>query len=362
MKLERLHYIDAIRGLAILMVIVHHANQQGFVPLPNKLAVFLSLGTRGVQLFFIASAFTLFRSYKNRSNTEKRPIKNFFIRRFFRIAPIYYLAIVYFMFHDSFGVPYWLGNQPYISIYNEVSNVLFIHGFSPYWINSLVPGGWSIAVEMMFYALFPLLFFKIRNISDAFVFFNITLIFKLVLQEIFIYFQWVPANLIGREFLFYYLPAQLPIFAIGLIMYFLIENLENIRLVSSKLMLLSLVLLLLQMGSAFDFLYLNHLVFSILFSIFIVVLSRGKLSFVSNKVLMYIGKISFSMYIIHFIIISWLKHFNLIDFFNDYLLNYITRLVLILLLSIFFSTITFRLVEVPFQNLAKKIIRKMEFN
>lgn len=123
---QKLNYIDALRGgIAILMVIVHHTSQQGSVATPYWFGKLCSLGTRGVQLFFVASAFTLYRSYRNRVLDENKHVKNFFIRRFFRIAPIYYLAILYFIFHKQIGVPYWLGNQPLISSSNIVSNVFF---------------------------------------------------------------------------------------------------------------------------------------------------------------------------------------------------------------------------------------------
>jgi peptidoglycan/LPS O-acetylase OafA/YrhL len=38
-----------------------------------------------------------------------------------------------------------------------VATALFVHGFHPQSINSVAPGGWSIAIEMTFYAVFPLL-------------------------------------------------------------------------------------------------------------------------------------------------------------------------------------------------------------
>jgi peptidoglycan/LPS O-acetylase OafA/YrhL len=62
---KKFDYIDAIRGLAIFMVIVLHTGQYGTSigsSLTNKI---LANGARGVQLFFVASAFTLFLSYNN---------------------------------------------------------------------------------------------------------------------------------------------------------------------------------------------------------------------------------------------------------------------------------------------------------
>ncbi len=44
-----------------------------------------SKGALGVQLFFVASALTLFLSLSSRSGKENDPIRNFFIRRFFEL-------------------------------------------------------------------------------------------------------------------------------------------------------------------------------------------------------------------------------------------------------------------------------------
>ncbi len=358
-KIEKLHYIDAIRGIAILMVLITHTAQQGVVKVPNELSVIFSLGARGVQLFFIASAFTLFRSYKSRG-VERRPRENFFIRRFFRIAPVFYLGILYYIIRIKFDLPFWLGQQSYISNWNIWSNFFFLHGLSPYWINSFVPGGWSITVEMMFYMLFPFLFKKIKNYNDALIFLNVSLIVKLFFQEFLQYFVSIPDALIWREFLYYYLPCQLPIFALGLVMYFVIENRSVLADLNSKMILLFLVLLPLQIGSHFDFLYLNHIIFGVLFVFFGFLLSKGKLKFFSNVVTRYVGKISFSIYIIHFIVISWLARFNLVDFCDYYLLNFLIRFLVITSLSVVLSSLSYNWIEIPFQNFAKKLISKRE--
>ena len=49
---------------------------------------------RGVELFFVVSALTLCLSSAARSNREALPTLNFYIRRFFRIAPMFYIAIM----------------------------------------------------------------------------------------------------------------------------------------------------------------------------------------------------------------------------------------------------------------------------
>lgn len=66
-----------------------HGNVQ--LPLPTAMGQVALTGQRGVALFFIVSAFTLFLSYDNRKE-ERHPTRNFFIRRFFRLAPMAFLS------------------------------------------------------------------------------------------------------------------------------------------------------------------------------------------------------------------------------------------------------------------------------
>lgn len=253
-----------------------------------------------------------------------------------------------------YNLSYWQASQPNITIGNVISNFFYCHGLSPYWINSLVPGGWSITVEMFFYVLFAFLFKKIESINSGVMFLNFTLLFKLVLQEFLQYGNFISNSYLWREFIFYYFPSQLPIFALGIILYFLIENPNNIKLVKTKNLAFFVILLPLQIGSKFDFLYLNHIIFGIIFVVFALLLSKGKLNFLSKSFIRYIGKISFSIYIIHFIVIAWLARFHLIDFCNNGLINLSLRFILILSFSILISTLTYRLIEIPLQNLAQK--------
>jgi len=93
--MNRLPFIDALRGLAIFGVFIVHSSQS-IDGLPRWLSSLASQGARGVQLFFVISAFTLFLSLSTRRKNEKRPTLNFFIRRFFRIAPLFYAALLSF--------------------------------------------------------------------------------------------------------------------------------------------------------------------------------------------------------------------------------------------------------------------------
>ena len=94
---HKLQYIDILRGIAILGVIAVHSGQQieNLFPIVRSIS---NYGQLGVQLFFVASALTLCLSMSERN--EKSPF-NFYVRRFFRIAPIYYLAIIFYFFMEN---------------------------------------------------------------------------------------------------------------------------------------------------------------------------------------------------------------------------------------------------------------------
>jgi peptidoglycan/LPS O-acetylase OafA/YrhL len=87
----RYEFVDALRGIAVLGVVALHTTQNFHA---TRIEPLLSLGECGVQLFYIVSAFSLCLSLDQRSRNERHPFINYAIRRFFRIAPLFYLAIM----------------------------------------------------------------------------------------------------------------------------------------------------------------------------------------------------------------------------------------------------------------------------
>src|SRR5262249_45825966 len=125
MDVEHLRSIDAVRGWAIFGVIIAHVSTMSSAGPFQPLA---QLGLRGVQLFFSASALTLFLAF-HRRKSEPASIRNYFIRRFFRIAPFYYLACASWLAY--------LGTGPNGTAPNGVSRLtilltpLFLNGWHP---------------------------------------------------------------------------------------------------------------------------------------------------------------------------------------------------------------------------------------
>jgi peptidoglycan/LPS O-acetylase OafA/YrhL len=347
--MRKLDYIDALRGLAILGVIIVHTDIYGTSNLSDFFKSVVVKGQSGVQLFFIASAFTLFYSFRNRVTTELSPVRNFFIRRFFRIVPLYYIAITYYLIKSDALIPPG-------AIF---ANITFLHAFHPSWISSIVPGGWSIGVEMTFYLALPFLFFRIKNINQAFIFFMIALVVRYILFIAFMKTSFVNESVLWQEYMYLYFPSQLPLFALGIIMYFIICEGQLFNKISGKSILLFSAMILAQLVTGIDLMP-TQVRFGLGFLVLGIALSRFKFKLIVNPVINYIGKISFSMYFIHFAVLHWLTVFKLIDYAENGVLNYILKLSVVILLTVLFSSATYYLVEVPFQKLGKKFISWLE--
>src|SRR5688572_9247524 len=211
-KNKNYDFVDALRGWAILGVIAFHLNFLQPPPVEFLRNIFVE-GERGVQLFFIVSSFTLFLSLHSRSQDENKPVRNFFIRRIFRIVPLYYIAIISYFILYQFSPRLFMKQVP--SAFDFIANGLFIHGWYPTSMNSVVSGGWSIGVEMSFYLLFPLLFVLIKDLDKAiFITFSSVMLGMVIniLGAIFLS-SYFPGYLI-RPFLFFWLPSQFGIFCL----------------------------------------------------------------------------------------------------------------------------------------------------
>ncbi|TFV42449.1 acyltransferase [Bradyrhizobium frederickii] len=149
----RSHTLDLLRGLAIAGVMAIHVSQ-AFPSNIRPVDFDFMCGWTGVNVFYLVSAMTMCLMWTQRSG-ETHPTRKFYIRRFLRIAPLFWLAIPIYLAINGTGPN---DNAPGgIGPVQVILTATFLHGFWPDSVNSVVPGDWSIAAEMTFYLVFPLL-------------------------------------------------------------------------------------------------------------------------------------------------------------------------------------------------------------
>jgi len=175
--IRKYDYIDALRGYAILAVLLVHSTQQ-VAPINLAFQRLASHGGRGVQLFYIASALTLCLSWQFRASLEAFPVRNFFIRRFFRIAPMFYVAMAFYLCLYGFSPRYWAPNG--LEWWYLPLTALFLNGYHPETLTSVVPGGWSVAVEMNFYLVLPFLLLRLKTMKSLLAFLLLSLLLNVM--------------------------------------------------------------------------------------------------------------------------------------------------------------------------------------
>jgi peptidoglycan/LPS O-acetylase OafA/YrhL len=366
--MKKYDYIDVLRALAILGVIAVHASQ-GIPGLPPVLKGIFNYGQLGVQLFFIASAMTLCISMENRSGEG---VKYFYIRRFFRIAPLFYVAMVfYFLWRltKAFIMDGSLSVPDTYTVTGLLSTIMFVHGFFPRDFNFYVPGGWSISTEMMFYLIFPFLYVFSKKLTTSSLL-KVVVGFSFVLgvaQFVFLYMivpellgKFIPNE--GFGFLYASIFNQLPVFLVGILGVRFLNYNFKVQWVAFFL-LLNFVSLCLQNHPLLRF-GMNGFVYPILSAISFIILvswmSRLSYELKPFQWLVDIGRNSFSLYICHFFVLDivrfLLRKFEMYEVIEPSLIVFLI-FGATLLLSRLMSFFTLRYVESVGINFGRNIIR-----
>jgi peptidoglycan/LPS O-acetylase OafA/YrhL len=361
-------YVDAIRGFAILAVMAVHVGQQ-IAHLPFALSEVTRLGNIGVQLFFVASAFTLSLSMSRRKSFEKKPARNYFLRRYFRIAPMYYFGIVMYY---VLRVIYKGTLQPEgYDLLSVITNFTFTHGFSPDTFNYIVPGGWSIAVEFSFYLIFPTLFKIIKNERHVFVFIFATIILAFVGAPVWDAIYGVDSNL--HSFKYYVFTTQYSNFGFGILLYFLWKRTDQIqKYVNRSRKVISLfwffigaaVFVIAYMLNAIPNYYLiKPTIYSMSFLFFSLSLINYEWRVFVNQFSIRIGQLSYSLYITHFVfawfVVPEIMRLSPIQFSSS-IIRFSISYILTLGLSFLFALATNHFVENKGIQMGKDIIRQLE--
>lgn len=166
---NRIGCLDGLRGIAALWVLVGHAHILSGWDVPV-----IGDPDLGVDLFVLLSGFLMTFHYQLRRDKEPWTASTtwgaFWIRRLFRIAPLYYVLLIValasgpFIYESRVAIDTFNGVLPqepgrYLdsSLTNLLVHLSFVFGFLPEYAFRTALPDWSIGLEMQFYLMFPFL-------------------------------------------------------------------------------------------------------------------------------------------------------------------------------------------------------------
>jgi peptidoglycan/LPS O-acetylase OafA/YrhL len=214
-----------------------------------------------------------------------------------------FVYAVLFWFINDFRFP-WVG--PY-DLFNVAANVMFVHGLIPAANNVIVPGGWSIGTEMLYYAIFPLLHIFLSPPEAKYRSFPLVLVlFCVIAINIFIqiYLLGTPFAIKNNSFSYYLIINQLPVFLLGMMAFEFFErgrvDRGSIFFLAGFLLFSFVSLAVWSLKQPYSFMLLPILVgLSFCFLLGLFRIGKFKLGALER-----LGRMSYSLYIFHFLF-SW---------------------------------------------------------
>ena len=374
-KSKYLPSIDSLRALAVLAVIIYHVDVN-----------YLPGGFLGVDLFFVLSGYLIssliIKEYKK---TGSLNLYNFYIRRARRLLPaVYFMITVVLVVMVMFnGVLLKKSHLDAIFGYIYSSNWWYIFHkldyFDSFGSQSPFKHLWSLAIEEQFYMIFPLLFLLInrkKKDKDGFYKLNrnfLYVILGVILVSLIVHIILFDINNISRIYFGTDTRAfSLLVGAVGAILYPMdklntkITPQENLLYsVVSLISITALITIMIYTSEYNTWLYRGGFLLVAILGI-IIIISSGKQHTVMAKLLsfkpvVFIGKISYSLYLWHFPVLVLTTPVSEIGKPNIFFV--VLRVILTFILAI----ISYALVETPIRKLGfknyvsiiyKKIVKK----
>ncbi len=345
----RIEQITFTRFIAAISIVIYHFGKNIF-PFDHKSISFLfEQANIGVSYFFILSGFIMIIAYQSKSKIN---ILDYFKNRFARIYPVYFLALI-LLFVGRFIV------GDFIDYLGLILNIFVVQAWVPGMALSFNPPAWSLSVELLFYAIFPFLFNSIYSkinkyktyIFPIFLFF---LISQFILH-FYLYSEFYKGPKTFSHDLLYYFPLMhLNAFLVGNIagLFFVNKVKQGLRNFDLPVLIV-IILIIIVLKNPVGLIYNNGL-FSILFVplILLICLNNGLISvFFKTKILVFLGEISFGIYILQIPVFNFSKVFLKLVGIKDHLLVFYCSLIILVAVS----AISFVVIETPLRNKIKEI-------
>lgn len=349
--------IDGLRAIAVISVIIYHLNEN-----------WLPGGFLGVDIFFVISGFLITGIIITEIQQNSFSFKQFYTRRIKRIYPAFitvmalvsFIASAIFIYNDfnklrktielaiAFLSNFYLGlTQGYFDLSANENPALHI---------------WSLAVEEQYYLIFPLILtLAYKNFREIKVLFIITLILFFILLST----SFIPASfykeVLHQPNIYYLSNLRFHELLVGslLAIYHCSNKIQLSTQVSNILAILSTLLLfscLFLMNNDIAFIPGVTLILPCIFTALIIhTTSQNNIIklCLSNKAIVFIGKISYSLYLYHWIFIALAYYITGEKQINNQSIAIVT------VLTIIFSVLSYYLIEQPIRK--SKLTFKQSF-
>lgn len=350
--------LTSLRFFFAFMIFAHHLTFLSKSDLPYFRWIheyILKEGYIGVSFFFILSGFILAYNYRDSILNKKVSNKNFFIARIARIYPLHLLCLL-------IAIPLTLQNSAFefsTWIKQLFFNLTLTQSFIPIktFYFSFNSPSWSISNELFFYLLFPFLIILISKLKYYKFNKGLLTLFLFLLPLLMLV---IPP--IHYKSLFYVNPFfRIFDFIIGILLFELYERIKNQqRLIHYNILEISSVLLLVLFfvfHREFPLVLRYSVYYWLPMSLLILIFSfqKGFISnFLSNRILILLGEISFGFYMFHQLILKYFKNLNAAYFHieNEYLI-----ISILFIVSILVSYISFIWFENPVNRYLKNVLK-----
>lgn len=219
--MERIRSIDFMRGIMALCVLFYHFTAWT-TGIHDSSSVLGRLGIYAVSTFYVVSGISLYIVYKDKSFGPSG-IADFWIKRIFRIAPLFWIATTITIIAIKVAFPNYVYATDKLWM-----NFTLTFGFLAH--NQYIPGGgWSIGNELVFYALFPLFITMTKRTSTMI----LSVLTALAVYVYFAFFLMTPKINLGEQWVTYINPwNQLFLFVCGIAcgrIYYQLGNIGNVK-------------------------------------------------------------------------------------------------------------------------------------
>jgi exopolysaccharide production protein ExoZ len=338
---NRVNSLDYLRGLAALGIMIYHMHLFTFGE-ADASTLLARIKIYDVSIFYVLSGLTLCVVHLNNFSFTKRGLREFYIKRFFRIVPLLWLATLL-----TFIVAY---NPEYLSVKKLIANILVIPGaIKPE--TFIANGAWSIGDELFFYMLFP--FVMLLGLRSKPLFIVFVIITLLVLAYFSIY-KLDENQPLGSQWATYVNPiGQMFYFVAGIGIGFMSKGMQRLGRWSVVAMLLTFALIVFypSHGEPVHLVTgITRLVLSLLVAVLCFLVYKTNFDFLPEPVqrmFTILGEVSFSLYLVHPIIYYGLKKSFSAD---PYVLVGVT-----IISSLVLSYFSYKYFEMYFVKLGKRV-------